>query len=157
MDKGTFMETLHATRAEWESLLAEIGEERMLLAGANGEWSVKDLLAHIMWGEREVVGVCQARALVGSDLWQMTDDERNPIMVSWYRDSTLQAVLSEEREVYAQLLAEVEKLSAEDLNDARNFRDMPPAWLPWQVISGCSFKHYRDHMPTLRAWLDGLA
>lgn len=157
MDKETFMETLRATRTEWESLLAEIGEERMLLEGANGVWSVKDLVAHIMWGEREMVGVCQQRALVGSDLWEMTDDERNPIMVSWYRDTPLQAVLSEEREVYARLLAEVEQLSDADLNDARNFRDMPPDWQPWQVIAGCSFKHYRDHMPTLRAWLAGLA
>lgn len=157
MDKASFLETLHTTRAEWESLLAEIGEERMVLIGATGEWSVKDVIAHIMWGEREMVGVCQAHALVGSDLWEMTDDERNPIMVSWYRDHTLQDVLNEERQVYAQLLAEVEKLSESDLNDPRNFSSMPLDWSPWQVIAGCSFKHYRDHIPALRAWLDSLS
>jgi DinB family protein len=157
MDKATFLETLILARTEWESLLAEIGEERMLQAGATGEWSVKDVIAHVMWGEREMTGVCQARALVGSDLWEMTDDERNPIMVSWYRDSSLQAVLSEEQQVYAQMLAEVEKLSDEDLNDPSHFRDMPLNWLPWQVIAGCSSKHYRDHMPPLRAWLESIS
>lgn len=155
MDKATFLETLRAERAEWESLLTEIGEEHMLLAGATGAWSVKDVIAHIMWSEREMVGVCQARALVGSDLWAMTDDERNPIVVAEYRARSLQDVLSEERQVYAQLLAEVEKLSDEDLNDARRFREMPSNLLPWQVIAGCSFKHYRDHIEPLRAWLTG--
>ena len=157
MDKATFLETLRSTRAEWESLLAEIGEERMVRPGATGEGSVKDVIAHIMWGEREMVGACQTRALVGSDLWEMTDDERNPIMVSWYRDRSLQDVLSEEQQVYTQLLAEIEKLSDDDLNDPRNFRAMPLDWSPQQVIAGCSSKHYRDHIPALRAWLDGVS
>ncbi len=154
MDKTTFLETLQSTRTAWETLQAEVGETRMLEPGANGEWSVKDVIAHVLWGEREMVGVCQARALVGSDLWEMTDDERNPIMVSWYRKTSLQDVLAEEQQVYAQLLAEVQKLSDEDLNDAQHFRDMPAAWVPWQVIAGCSFEHYRDHMLPISAWLE---
>lgn len=154
MDKATFLEKLQATRAQWEALLNEVGEERMLQPGATGEWSVKDVIAHIMWSEREMVGVCQARALVGSDLWEMTDDERNPIMVSWYRETSLQDVLSEERQIYANLLAEIQKLSDDDLNNSQHFQDMPAAWTPWQIIAGCSFKHYRDHMPSIRAWLE---
>lgn len=156
MEKSTFLEKLQTTRAEWEALLNKVGEERMLQPGATGEWSVKDVIAHIMWSEREMIGVCQARALVGSDLWEMTDDERNPIMVSWYRDSSLQDVLKEEQQVYANLLVELQKLSDDDLNDPQHFRDMPPAWIPWQVIAGCSFKHYQDHMPDIRAWLETL-
>ncbi len=154
MEKSTFLEKLQTTRAEWEALLNEVGEERMLQPGATGEWSVKDVIAHIMWSEREMIGVCQARALVGSDLWQMTDDERNPIMVSWYRDTSLQDVLNEERQVYVNLVSEIQKLSDDDLNDPQRFRDMPAAWIPWQVIAGCSFKHYQDHMPAIRAWLE---
>lgn len=153
MDKTTFLEQLRSTRAEWEALLDEVGEARMAEAGANGKWSVKDVVAHVLWGEREMVGVCQQRALVGSDLWEMTDDERNPIMVSWYREHSVQAVLAEEKQVYAQLLAEVQKLSEDDLNNPGNFREMPADWVPWQLIAGDTFKHYRDHMPTIREWL----
>ncbi len=82
MDKTTFIETLLAGRAEWEALLAEVGEARMLQPGVAGEWSVKDVIAHVMWGEREMVGVMQAHALVGSDLWDLPEDERNAIMVA---------------------------------------------------------------------------
>lgn len=153
MDKGAFLKNLHEARAEWEVLLAEVGEQRMLEPGATGAWSVKDVVAHIMWGEREMIGVCETHALVGSELWEMTDDERNPIMVSWYHNTSLQEVLDEERQIYARLLAEVQKLSDEDLNNPRRFRDMPDEWIPWQMIDGCSAGHYRDHIPLIRAWL----
>ena len=62
MDKTTFIETLLARRAAWEALFAEVGEARMLQPGVAGEWSVKDVIAHVMWSEREMVGVMQARA-----------------------------------------------------------------------------------------------
>lgn len=157
MDKATFVETLRTTRTEWETLLAQVGEERMLEPGAAGTWSVKDIIAHIMWGEREMLGVCQQHALVGSELWNMTDDERNPIMVAEQHDRPLQDILSEERQVYAQLLAAVQALSNEDFDDPHRFRYMPEDWMPWQIIAGCSYKHYKDHMPSIQDWLQKTA
>ena len=154
MDKATFLETLHTARAEWEALLAEVGEARMLEPGATGEWTVKDVIAHVMWCEREMVGVCEAHALVGSDLWNLTNDECNAIVVAQYRETPLQDVLVEERQVYDRLLAALQTLSDEDLNDARRFRDMPVEWVPWQLIAGNASQHYGDHMPPIRAWLD---
>lgn len=154
MDKATFLETLHTARAEWEALLAEVGEARMLEPGATGEWTVKDVIAHVMWCEREMVGVCEAHALVGSDFWNLTNEESNAIMVAQYRETPLQDVLVEERQVYDRLLAVLQTLSDEDLNDARRFRDMPVEWVPWQLIAGNASQHYGDHMPPIRAWLD---
>jgi DinB superfamily len=154
MDKATFLETLHTARAEWEALLAEVGEARMLEPGATGEWTVKDVIAHVMWCEREMVGVCEAHALAGSDLWNLTNEESNAIVVAQYRETPLQDVLVEERQVYDRLLAALQTLSDEDLNDARRFRDMPVEWVPWQLIAGNASQHYGDHMPPIRAWLD---
>jgi len=153
MDHATYMRLLHSGRREWEALLSTINQQRMLQPGATGAWSVKDVIAHVLWCEREMVGVCQARALVGSRLWELTDDERNAIVVSNSREHTLQELLTEEREVYAHLLAEVQGLTDEDLNDARRFRDMPADWLPWQLLAGNSFAHYQDHLLPLSAWL----
>ena len=153
MDRATFIETLHAGRAEWEALLAEVGEARMLQPGAAGEWSVKDVIAHVTWGEREMVGVMRAHALVGSDLWNLPEDERNAIMIAGQRDRPLHDVLAEEQQVYAQFVQGVQALSDEDYTDSRRFREMPEQWLPWRVLAGCSFAHYRQHMPLIRAWL----
>ncbi len=153
MDKATFIETLHAGRAEWQALLAEVGEGRMLQPGAAGEWSVKDVIAHVMWGEREMVGVMQTHALVGSDLWDLPEDERNAIVFAEQRDRPLHDVLTEEQQVYAQFLEAVQALSDEDFTDPRRFREMPEQWLPWRILAGDSFAHYRQHMPSIRAWL----
>jgi DinB superfamily len=147
MDKATFI----------EALLAEVGEARMLQPGAAGEWSVKDVIAHVMWGEREMVGVMQAHALVGSNLWDLPEDERNAVVFTEQRDCPLQEVLTEEQQVYAQFLEAVQALSDEDFSDPHRFREMPEQWLPWQILAGCSFAHYRQHMQSIRAWLSSMA
>ncbi len=65
MDKATFINTLEQSRAEWEALLAQVDEERMLQPGAAGKWSVKDVIAHVTWGEREIVPIMRTHVLAG--------------------------------------------------------------------------------------------
>jgi hypothetical protein len=74
MDKAAFLATLRAKHAEWEALLAEVGEARMVQPGVAGEWSVKDIVAHVTWGEREMAGMERAAPHV---IWSST-----PINVS---------------------------------------------------------------------------
>jgi uncharacterized damage-inducible protein DinB len=153
MDKATFINTLKQSRAEWEALLALVDEERMLQPGAAGKWSVKDIIAHVTWSEREMVPIMRTHVLVGSELWELSDDERNEIVYQQNRDRPLQEILHEEQQAYADLLEAAQTLSDEDLNDPHRFKQMPEEWVPWQIIAGCSFKHYHDHMPSIREWL----
>lgn len=71
--------------------------------------------------------MCRARALAGSELWALTDDERNAIVVSDSCGHALQEVL-----------AEVEQPSNEDLNDAGRLRALPAgsAFQHFQFVSG---------------------
>lgn len=154
MDKATFLETLRTKRAEWETLLAGVDEARMTQPGPAGEWSLKDIIAHVTWGEREMVGMLQARALVGSDLWNVSQDERNAAVFAQNRSRALPEVLAEAQQVHAQLLEALEGVTDEDLNDAGRFQHMPAAWIPWQVIAGNSYWHYDEHSPSIRAWLE---
>jgi DinB superfamily len=155
MDKTTLIETLHTNRAAWEALLAQIPKDHLLLSGATGTWSVKDVIAHIMWSEREMVTLCETRDMSnGSNLWVLSEDERNAIVVAEQKDRTLQEVRAEEQQIYTRLEALLQTLSEEDLTNPHNFRGMPENWLPWQIIAGCSFKHYRDHMPAIQQWLE---
>lgn len=153
MDKTTFMNTLQETRAQWEELLAQVEEERMLQPGAAGFWSVKDVIAHVMWCEREIGPIMQTHVFAGSDLWDLTDDESNEIVYQQNKNRPLQEILREEQQAYADLLAAAQTLSDDDLNDPHRFQQMPEAWVPWQLFAGNSFKHYQDHMPALRAWV----
>ncbi len=153
MDKATFINTLKQSRAEWEALLAQVDEEQMLQPGAAGKWSVKDVIVHVAWGEREMVPIMHTRVLVGSELWELSDDERNEIEYQQNRDRPLQEILQEEQQAYADLFEAAQALSDEDLNDPHRFKQMPEEWVPWQIFAGNSFKHYQDHIPSIREWL----
>jgi hypothetical protein len=153
MDKATFIKTLEQSRAEWEALLAQVDEERMLQPGAARKWSVKDVIAHVTWGEREMVPIMRTHVLAGSELWNLSDDERNEVVYQQNRDRPLQEILQEEQQAYADLFEAAQALSDEDLNDPHRFKQMPEGWVPWQIIAGCSFKHYQDHIPSIREWL----
>jgi hypothetical protein len=153
MDKATLINTLTSTRAEWQALLAQLEEEWMLQSGAEGKWSVKDVIAHVTWGEREVAPVLRTHEVAGSELWNLSDDERNEIVYQRNRDRPLHEIIRDEQQAYADLLAAAQDLFEEDLNDPHRYKYMPREWVPWQLIAGNSFKHYSDHMQSLRAWL----
>lgn len=155
MDQTTFINNLIDTRAQWDALIARIDEQWMLEPGVEGTWSVKDIIAHIMWNEREMIPLMETRSLVGSDLWQLPQDERNEAVYQLYRDAPLSDILSQEPKAYNQLLQEAQTLTGEELNDPHRFKDMPDTegWIPWRIIAGCSFRHYPDHIDSIKKWL----
>ncbi|MFL5701544.1 MAG: ClbS/DfsB family four-helix bundle protein [Ktedonobacteraceae bacterium] len=61
--------------------------------------------------------------------------------------------MNEEQQAYADLLAAAQTLSDEDLNNSHRYKQMPEEWVPWQLYAGNTFKHYQDHMPSIREWL----
>jgi uncharacterized protein (TIGR03083 family) len=144
--------TVRDARARWDALLARVPRERMTEPGLPGGWSVKDVVAHVAWGEREAAGVVEARALVGSELWKLDQDARNAAVHAEQRDRPLDEVLADARQVFATYLAALESLSEDELNDARHFRDMPADWRPWRVLYDPH--HYDAHAADIAAWLD---
>jgi len=156
MDKATFLTNLTQGRTQWEALMekmAQVGEARLLAPGAAGRWSVKDVIAHVAWGEREMLGVVRGHALAGSDLWQASQTERNEAVYWQNRERPLAEVIADEQEVYRQFLAAARALDDADFTDASRYAQMPPEWAPWQVFAGNTYDHYEEHLPSLRAWL----
>jgi uncharacterized protein (TIGR03083 family) len=152
MTKRRFLELQLAERERWDALLAEVAEARMTEATLPGGWSVKDIIAHITWSEREMVGVMRERALVGSDLWNLEQDERNRIVYEENRDRPLGDVLTDARAVYRDFLDHVKHLD-DDLDDPGRFLGMPPDWTPWRILAGCCYQHYADKYQDIREWL----
>ncbi len=153
MTRSQFLDRIRTGWEDWQALLSEVGEARMTEPGI-GQWSVKDIIAHVTWGEREMVGVLRARALVGSDLWNASQDERNDAVCRQNRDCPLADVLAESTRVHEELMALLEALPDDaSLNDASRYAEMPPQWRPWQVFAGNTFEHYPDHAAHVRAWL----
>ena len=154
MNKARFLNALQTERAKWDALLVQVGEERMTQSGVEGDLSIKDVIAHVTWYEREMVEMLGPRRLVGSELWNLPTDERNAAVFQENRGRPLEEVLTESRQVYQELLKQVESLSEEELHDPHRFADMPDEWVPWKVIASNSWEHYPDHVAPIRAWLE---
>lgn len=164
MSKSTLLEKIDAVRAEWDALIATVPEARMTEPGAAGEWSVKDVLAHVAVYERWTADQLDAMMRGETEMYIAPDvppgantidlDARNAAYYEAWRNRSLAEVRREAREAFALLRAAIVRTPEELLNEAERF-----PWLGgspvWQMIPGNAYKHYQDHIPSLRAWLDG--
>ena len=153
MDQTTFLSTIRVARTELDSAIASLSNQQMLQPGASGEMSVKDILAHIAWFEREMIGLLQERALAGSDLWNLPSDERNAAIYQLNRLRSLQDIRQEAEAVFQQLIEELENLDEAALDDPDCFRDMPLDWSPRQLLAENTSEHYQHHLADIQAWL----
>ncbi len=152
MDKADILDTLQGLRREWVELIGELQPHAMTQPGAVGKWSVKDLAAHVTWSERETVGMLRARALVGSELWQRSEEERNAVVYEENRDRPLRDILEDAEGVHRALVAVIEHIPESDLFHADWFAALPGDWPPYRVIEANVTEHYRHHLEDLRRW-----
>jgi uncharacterized protein (TIGR03083 family) len=150
MDKLEFITKVKKTHQDYGTILAGLTEAQMIQPHTCGEWTVKDVIAHVTWYEREMVGVLEQCALVGSKLWDLPLDQRNAAIYSENKEHPLPDVLTESRQIYQSMLNLLEGLTDEDLLDSSHFREMPPDWIPWQVIASNTFEHYPVHTADIR-------
>jgi len=147
------LNTINAEWATWDTLVNQVGQERFTHPAVSGKWTMKDIIAHITWHEKEMVGLINAHALVGSDLWNLPTDERNAAIYKEIRDQPLEQVLAESAQFHQQLMDALPSLSDEDLVDASGFPNMPPDWQPWMLIAQNTYEHYEDHIQDVQRWL----
>jgi uncharacterized protein (TIGR03083 family) len=151
MNKAEFINKVKTTHKEYETALEELSASQMSQPRTCGEWSVKDVIAHVAWHERQMVGVISTRTLGGSPWWNLSLEERNAAIHVENKDRPMEETLKEARVVFDELITQLESLSEEDLHTAGNFKDMPIDWKPWEVIASNTFEHYPDHARDIRA------
>jgi uncharacterized damage-inducible protein DinB len=159
MDKTELLSMMRTERARWETLLAEVDEAQMTQGGVEGEWSVKDIIAHVTAYEGWIVARLDS-ALGGETLRLEIDkldlEQRNAWIFEENRNRPLHEVLEESQRVFQQLLTSVQTLSDEDLTDPHRLEPfLDPLWtggLPaWKCIAADSYEHYGQHIPSIRA------
>ncbi len=156
MTKLELLDLIARDRASFDAILARVPADLVAEPDLPGGWSVKDVLWHVAWGEREALGAARARALTGSDLWSLTEDERNAAVVAEGRTHSLEEVEREYRESYRALIAELQAMTDDELNDPGRMRGLVeavPGWPPWRILYDPG--HYADHGGTIERWLEG--
>jgi hypothetical protein len=141
-------------RKEWCLLLDQLEPEQMLKPINGSGWTIKDVIAHLTWHEREMIKVAHERALVGSPWWGLPLHQRNDAIFELFKDRSLEGVLNGAEIASDELIHELEQLKDDDLEDASCFDEMPIDWKPWQVFASNMHEHYLDHCRDLRNWLE---
>ena len=148
---------LNVERTRWNALLAEVNSNRMEVPGVEGEWSVKELVAHLSWYERAIVEGAQQVLRTGTFTRRrpagMGLDEMNAQIAAESRARPASAVLAEADDVFKQLLVVIEACPQDILNDPRRL-GLPGDMVPWMGVANNSYAHYRQHEAALRAWLE---
>jgi hypothetical protein len=150
--KAELLDSIQSRRREWNETLAEVAEERMLESGVAGEWSIKDVIAHVTWWDSQTADMLQTKILANVKLWQMPQDVRNDAVYIENRDRPLDEIRQESGAAFLWLIASVESLQEDDLTDPSRYQEMPAEWTPWRVVVANSYAHYYQHIPDIRAW-----
>jgi hypothetical protein len=158
---GAALAAIDQERSAWEDLLGRIGESRMLEPGPMGEWSLKDLLAHLAaWSDRRLDRL--EAAAHGQDepapSWPAGLDDEHAIN-EWVHGQTAERLLGEVveefRQGFARLAAVVQMLPEDALNDPRRFPWLEGESVGSAIVSGSWFSHWHDeHEQELREWLE---
>ncbi len=155
------LEVMRTTRANWEALLAEVGEARLTEPGVEGDWSLKDIIAHITyyeaWTADDVSAIRRGEPLLQSEYKGLSIDERNALIYERNRAKPLAEVLQKSQSAFQRSTAAVEGLRDEDLYDPEFTRASGADWTVFDLVEGDTFGHYNEHMMSVRAWLDRVA
>ena len=155
------LEVMRTARSNWEALLAEVGEARLTEPGVEGDWSLKDIIAHITyfetWATDNVMAFRRGEPRPQSEYKGLEIDEENARLYERLRAKPLTQVLQESQASFQRSIEAVQGLRDEDLYDP-GFTRVPDAdWTVFDLVAGDTFEHYNDHSTSVRAWLDRAA
>lgn len=150
MKKKEFIDLILFARKILDSVLSDLSREQMELDRIDKTWTAKDIIAHIDWYETEMVNVLSQHKLEGSDLWNLSLDERNEAIFLAFKDDNLGSIIDKEARTFQRMLELLENLKESDLNDPAMFKGMPADWQPWSVIASNTYEHYQDHIDQLK-------
>lgn len=157
MDKASILDELRSKYAALEGILAPLDEAQMTTPGVIGNWSIKDILAHISsWQHRLLAWLHAARhneepTISGPD----SEEEMDRLNEQFYTENksrSLADVLGDFRSSYLQIVEAVQAMPEEDLIDPQRF-----SWLNGdslrQLVAGDTYDHYQEHRQQIEEWL----
>jgi hypothetical protein len=163
MEKSELLNWLQEEYQGWEALLDQIGPTRMDQPGVNGDWSMKDIVAHLTGWNRWLVARLQAAGRSEPEPappWPahlQTDDEINAWIYESNHGRPVREVLDESRQVFRQLLDAIEELPQDveiDQVQARGKEFHLVLLGNERFPAGEFFDHFHDdHAPDVRTWL----
>jgi len=160
--KSDLLAQIERERVLWEQLVAEVVEYRMLEPGATGEWTFKDVVAHLNgWRSKTLARLDAARDgnAPAAPPWPAHLSEEDDVkeINAWIyeanRNRPLHEILDEYHRSFSHMRDVVSALSERELTEPGRYDWMESA--PLAAVITASFGHlHEEHEPALRAWLN---
>ena len=158
MNKSTLLILIQTEHHHFKSLLAKLNEAEMTRPGVIDVWSVKDILIHIIVHEQRMVSWV-IKKLHEADLnmpqpYKMPEDDltkENEQIYLGNRDRSLNVVLTELDEAYAQAIALVQNVLEADLIDPKRYQ-LETGEALWQAVAANTYEHYQEHARNIQFW-----
>jgi hypothetical protein len=146
-------EGLARERAKLLAVLDGLSEEEMARPGVAGEWSVRDVLAHLLAWEEEAVTRLDLLAAERPQDVAWIDDQDEQKLNAWnarahqrYAGLALAEIMRRLADVQGRIL-----IGLDSLSDERLSTDAGPVpvrnWLP-----ECTYDHEQEHCADILAW-----
>src|SRR3990172_2505819 len=143
--KKRLLSEIRSYRREWDELVRKIEERGLTESIVTGKMTIKDIIAHISWYEDQIVKIIRSKELTGSDLWDLTQDDRNEHLFQINKVRSYLEIKKESAEVFQDLVKQISALQNDELLDPSKYRNMPEDWSPAELVAENSFRHYRQH------------
>jgi hypothetical protein len=153
MNRSDLLSALRGSREAVEAVLGNLTEAQLLAPGALGDWSVKDILAHVTAWEVELLTTLgKARRGIkrpGATRW--TGEEVEALNARWHagmKARSLEQVLGDFKGARGQTVRIVEDTRAAEIEGT-------PAWLHAPLgdyIYSQTAEHELEHLEHLRAF-----
>ncbi len=155
------LEAMTAARSNWDALLAEASEARLTEPGVEGDWSLKDIIAHLTyfetWATDCLMAIRRGEPLPQPEYQGLSVDEENALIHERRQSWPLADVLRDSQISFQRSLESVQGLHDKELYDVEFTRASGADWPIFDLIEGDTFGHYNDHGVAVRAWLDRVA
>lgn len=149
------LDGLASARDDFLAALADIDPALRTTPGLVGDWSARDLLAHVgYWAGHAAESLHRAAQGELSEFGRddLSVDDRNDVVTRVARETDYATVASREQGAYEAFMARLTAVDPESLDD----RDADGDTLE-EIIAFDGGDHYREHTLDIRAWFDGSA
>jgi hypothetical protein len=156
MNQSELLESIETEYKLFKALLAQLPTDQLTLAGVVGQWSVKDIVAHIVVHEQRMIAWVSAtlhgESIAGPQPYDMPEEPLAIVNEHIYqenRDRRWDDLISDLDDTYAQSLALVEQAQEVDLIDPQRFR-LEGGEPLWEAVAANTFQHYEEHARDIR-------
>lgn len=156
LNKTELLERVQTEREKLEQTLTTVNGKEMTQSGVVEEWSVKDVLAHLMDWEQRLLEWYQAGLrgetpeLPAPGMTWANLAELNEQIYQKYRRHSLKAIMEEYQQSYQQILKTVQAIPESDLVEGRF------GWTKKRTladyVAACTYDHYKWADDMISKW-----